>query len=156
MPITVPKVKISVRAETRAARRYEKLVRRSALSAVSALPKKAWLRKAEAYELAVTLASPKQIQRLNKQFRKKDKPTDVLSFPLWQAHPTQASVHMGDICLCPSVARTYAKEQGHSLEQELKVLTVHGILHLCGYDHEADDAEAQRMFRLQERIVAML
>ncbi|MEZ4749963.1 MAG: rRNA maturation RNase YbeY [Bdellovibrionota bacterium] len=106
--------------------------------------------------MAVNLVAPKRIHALNKQYRSKDKPTDVLSFPLWEAHPATGAVHMGDICICPTIARRYAKELGHSLEQELKVLAVHGLLHLCGYDHEVDEAEARRMFRLQNRIVAGL
>ena len=87
MPKSVPKVSISVHAQTAATSKFEKLVRRAARKALQELPKKAWLKKGEAYEVAITLVSPSQIQALNKQFRKKDKPTDVLSFPLWQAHP---------------------------------------------------------------------
>ena len=156
MPKSVPKVSISVHAQTAATSKFEKLVRRAVRKALQELPKKAWLKKGEAYEVAITLVSPSQIQALNKQFRKKDKPTDVLSFPLWQAHPERPLIYMGDLCLCPAVARRYAKELGHSLEQELKVLTVHGILHLCGYDHETNETDAKRMFRLQNRIVASL
>lgn len=113
--------------------------------------KRAILRAAEAAaggsaSMSVTVVSPREIHLLNLRYRGKDKPTDVLSFP-------GIGGELGDVVLCLEIARKQAKEYGGTIEQELQRLTVHGVLHLRGYDHETNEADAKKMFTLQERIL---
>lgn len=91
-------------------------------------------------EVNILLTTDAELQRLNLQFRKLDSPTDVLSFP---------SEDGGDIAISIQRAREQAAEQGHSLLTEIKVLILHGTLHLAGYDHEGDNG---RMERLERRL----
>src|SRR5271157_2580694 len=88
-------------------------------------------------EVNVRIASNRELQKLNRRFRKKDKPTDVLSFST--AMPKLA----GDIAISADIAAANAADIGHSIETELKVLILHGLLHLAGYDHETDNGEMQ-------------
>ena len=83
------------------------------------------------------------MRRLNRQFRHKDKPTDVLSFPSDLSVKSYAKC-AGDLAISIEIARQNAQRLGHSLEEELKVLMLHGVLHLAGYDHESDDGEMAR------------
>jgi probable rRNA maturation factor len=85
-------------------------------------------------EVCLTLVGPDRMRSLNRRFRKIDRPTDVLSFPLSGRRP-RGSGHLGDIVVAPHVAARHARELGHGLERELEFLTVHGFLHLLGYDH---------------------
>jgi probable rRNA maturation factor len=78
--------------------------------------------------------------------------TDVLSFPMDMPETPGEAVTLGDIVISPVVAAEQAKAQGHSIEHEIYVLAVHGLLHIIGYDH-ADKAEEKVMFDLQEKIV---
>ncbi|MBS1814934.1 MAG: rRNA maturation RNase YbeY [Acidobacteria bacterium] len=88
-------------------------------------------------ELSILLADDKQLKQLNKQFRGKNKPTDVLSFPA----PEDMRELAGDLALSIDTAAKQAAEFNHSLDEELRILLLHGILHLSGYDHEADSGE---------------
>ena len=78
--------------------------------------------------------------------------TDVLSFPMDMPQTPGEAVTLGDIVISPVVASEQAKAQGHSIEHEIYILAVHGLLHIIGYDH-ADKAEEKVMFDLQEKIV---
>jgi probable rRNA maturation factor len=78
--------------------------------------------------------------------------TDVLSFPMDMPETPGEAVTLGDIVISPVVAAEQAKAQGHSIEHEIYVLVIHGLLHIIGYDH-ADKAEEKVMFDLQEKIV---
>ena len=102
-------------------------------------------------ELAVRLVAPTEIRRLNRDYRGKDKPTNVLSFPSTVRGDVQPRP-LGDVVICPAVLRREAREQGKTLRAHWAHLTVHGVLHLVGYDHE-DDADARRMER---RVIAVL
>ena len=85
------------------------------------------------------------MRALNRQFRGKDKVTDVLSFPADPSTPLGASrAFMGDIVIAAGVSRRQAREAGHSAQTELRVLALHGLLHLLGYDHESDDGKMAR------------
>jgi probable rRNA maturation factor len=95
-------------------------------------------------QVTVLITSDAAIKRLNKQFRGKNKPTDVLSFP---AHAMAAGV-AGDLAISAETALKQAREQGHPLSTEIKVLMLHGLLHLAGYDHEADNGQMARRERL--------
>ncbi len=85
---------------------------------------------------------------LNRRFRGKNKPTDVLSFPTENLVQNQkTSEEKGDLAISVETARRQAVEQGHSLAVEIKVLILHGLLHLAGYDHETDTGQMQRRER---------
>lgn len=95
--------------------------------------------------VSVLLTSDAEIRRLNRQFRGKNKATDVLSFP---AGGPAAGEIAGDLAISVPTARRQAAGQGHSLAIEIKVLMLHGLLHLAGYDHEADQGQMARRERL--------
>jgi probable rRNA maturation factor len=103
-------------------------------------------------DVSVLLTGDRQIRRWNREFRGKNKATDVLSFP---AIPMEgvASAMAGDLAISVETADKQAKEQGHALAEELKVLVLHGLLHLAGYDHETDDGT---MARVERRLRAKL
>lgn len=106
-------------------------------------------------EVVLTLVGPKTIHNLNKKFRHRNKPTDVLSFPLNQKGP-DGRFYLGDIIICPQVAGKQAKKQGHSLQQEVEILTIHGFLHLLGFEHfegmEEEEARIRPLFIKNYRI----
>ncbi len=89
-------------------------------------------------DLCVAIVSDRRMRALNRQFRGKDYATDVLSFP------AESRGFMGDIVIASGVAKKQAKAAGHSLKTEIRVLTLHGLLHLLGYDHDADDGKMAR------------
>jgi rRNA maturation RNase YbeY len=95
--------------------------------------------------VTVALVPDSRVRRLNRRYRCTDRPTDVLSFP--SGEPGD----LGDIVIAAGVARRQARAAGHSLQAELRVLALHGLLHLLGYDHERD---AGRMARLEARLRA--
>ena len=89
-------------------------------------------------DLSVAIVSDRRMRALNRQFRGKDKVTDVLSFP------SDERGFMGDVVIASGVAKQQAKSAGHSVQTEWRVLALHGLLHLCGYDHEHDDGKMAR------------
>jgi probable rRNA maturation factor len=98
----------------------------------------------------VLLANDKTLRRLNREFRGKDKATDVLSFP---AAAELLGGQAGDLAISLDTAARQAREHGHSLRDEVRVLLLHGLLHLSGMDHEADRGEmAARESVLRERL----
>lgn len=101
-------------------------------------------------EVNVLVTSSAQMRRLNRNFRGKDKATDVLSFPATHNGKVKLA---GDIAISKEIARRNAKSLGHSLETELKVLLLHGLLHLAGHDHEKDQGE---MAAVEQRLRAKL
>jgi probable rRNA maturation factor len=130
--------------------------------------------------VTVCLISDLEIARMNEAFRKKKGPTDVLSFPADRQHRIFASPrkgiytggaehtegteksrgkrearaaerYLGDIAIAPETARRYARKNGRSLSNELRVLILHGVLHLLGYDHETDRGEMDRIERRMRR-----
>lgn len=101
-------------------------------------------------EIEVLLADDRVLQRLNRHFRHQNKPTDVLSFP---AAAEAGSTHMGDLAISLETAARQAEEHGHTLRDEVRVLLLHGILHLRGMDHEVDGGEmAAREAELRRRL----
>ena len=105
-------------------------------------------------DLAIAIVSDARIRALNKRYRRQDRATDVLSFP--SADPRSSSFdprELGAIVIAAGVARRQAREAGHSYAAELKVLALHGLLHLLGYDHH-DPADGGRMVRLERRLRA--
>ncbi len=131
-------------------------------------------------DVTVCLVSDREIARMNEAFRKKKGPTDVLSFPAEKKRRASASRrkkiytegaentegpekrrgkretrtaerYLGDIAIAPETARRYAGKNGRSLSNELRVLILHGVLHLLGYDHETDRGEMDRIERKMRR-----
>lgn len=92
-------------------------------------------------ELSIALVDDEEMAHLNKQYRGIEGPTDVLSFGCDDPCPTPGDepITLGDVVIAPEVAERQAAELGHTIEHELDVLLVHGVLHLLGYDHEAED-----------------
>ena len=84
-----------------------------------------------------------ELRRLNRQFRRKNYPTDVLSFPSETGAPHSAKT-LGEMAISADRALEQSREHGHSLADELKILMLHGVLHLMGHDHEADQGEMAR------------
>jgi probable rRNA maturation factor len=140
---------------------WEQLVRRAAEAAIaeSAFPQLA--QSARPIELSVRLTDNEEVRALNAEWRGKDKPTNVLSFPmleetdLQQANVAGPELLLGDIILARGVCEAEAADKGMSVEQHATHLVVHGTLHLLGYDHheddEASDMEA-REIRALERL----
>ena len=108
-------------------------------------------------ELSVELVGNLRIRRLNSVYRKKDRSTDVLAFPIREAMMPRGvcgpTVMLGDVVVSVPVADRQAKEAGRSVDEELAALLVHGVLHLCGYDHERSRREAVRMFRREHTVL---
>jgi probable rRNA maturation factor len=101
-------------------------------------------------QVSVLLTTDASIRKLNRQFRGKNKATDVLSFP---AQGVGAEKLAGDLAISVATALRQAAQQGHSLSTEIKVLMLHGLLHLAGYDHEADNGRmARRELLLRARL----
>jgi len=101
-------------------------------------------------QVTVLLTTDPAIRNLNRQFRGKNKATDVLSFPAEATFPGLAAEEQmaGDLAICVPTALRQAVEQGHPLGTEVKVLLLHGLLHLAGYDHETDAGQMARRERL--------
>jgi len=101
-------------------------------------------------DVSLLLTSSRQMQVLNRNFRGKDKATDVLSFP---AVKEVASKFAGDLAISVDIAKFNARQLGHSPEEEVRVLILHGLLHLAGYDHETDDGKmARKESRLRNQL----
>jgi probable rRNA maturation factor len=118
----------------------------------------AWLRRVAPSrargDLAIALVSDARIRALNRQFRRIDKPTDVLAFPpTLPLDGSDPSEELGDIVISLQTARRQARNASHSLAAELRVLALHGLLHLLGYDHH-QQADRIRMRRLEARLRA--
>jgi probable rRNA maturation factor len=108
-------------------------------------------------ELCMKLVDEATIAELNQKWMEKSGPTDVLAFPMDELRPGLVNEEpeegvLGDLVLCPAVATKQATEAGHAAPQELQLLTVHGILHLLGYDHAEPD-EHKEMFDLQAKLL---
>jgi probable rRNA maturation factor len=97
-----------------------------------------------AESLGVRFASDRELRRVNRGFRGKDMPTDVLSFPGEESH-------LGDILISVPTARRQAAAAGHPVERELRILLLHGVLHCLGHDHETDQGEMEKLERRLRR-----
>ncbi|NOT96895.1 MAG: rRNA maturation RNase YbeY [Nitrospira sp.] len=106
-------------------------------------------------ELGILFVGDQRMRSLNRQYRGKDRTTDVLAFAMREAPHSSSSV-LGDVVIAVPTAVRQAKEGQRSLDEELTVLLVHGILHLCGYDHERSEKEARRMQRRERMILRSL
>ncbi|WP_062378540.1 rRNA maturation RNase YbeY [Demequina pelophila] len=112
---------------------------------------------ADGAELAIMFIDEPAIEQLHVQWMDLPGPTDVMSFPMDELRPGTAEEPtpaglLGDIVVCPTVAAAQAAKAGHSAEEEMLLLTTHGILHLLGYDH-AEPEEEKEMFALQRQLL---
>jgi len=111
-------------------------------------------------EITVAFVSDREIARWNADYRGKPGPTDVLSFPAAYGarhsaakSSAQGREILGDIAIAPETARRYARKNGRSLANEIRVLMLHGVLHLMGYDHESDNGQMNKIeHRLRRRL----
>jgi probable rRNA maturation factor len=108
-------------------------------------------------DLCLRLVDEAAMETLHVQWMDLPGPTDVMSFPMDELRPGRegsepAEGVLGDVVLCPSIAAKQAREAGHATEEELLLLTTHGILHLLGYDH-ATPEEEKEMFELQRQLL---
>lgn len=106
------------------------------------------------WTIEVVFASQPKMRSLNRAYLKKNRPTDVLSFP--SAEPFWSQGIIGQLVICLPVARSQAKSCGHSIETELAVLAVHGLLHLLGMDHEKSAKDRQAMARWENKLLAQI
>lgn len=91
--------------------------------------------------VSVLVTSSRELRGLNHRFRGKNEPTDVLSFP---GNPALMRDFAGDVAISAEIAAGNARQLGHTAADEIRILTLHGLLHLAGYDHESDDGEMER------------
>src|SRR5262247_4701936 len=106
-------------------------------------------------ELCLVLVCNAEIRKLNAQFRKKDYPTDVLSFPTGEQLPEGMPI-LGDVVISVEKAKAQSKERQRTLNEEVVTLLIHGIVHLLGYDHERSSKDARIMERLEKKIYRTL
>ncbi len=142
---------------------WDDIATRAADAAIRQTPYAAWLNASACIEIAVRLTSDFEVHTLNRQYRDKDKPTNVLSFPMIQpdllesvtANSDDGEVLLGDIVLAHGVCETEAIEREVSLADHATHLIVHGVLHLLGYDHMGD-AEAEAMEAMEQAAMVRL
>ena len=116
------------------------------------------------YEMSLVFTDSETVQQLNRDYRGVDEPTDVLAFYMLPqkeadssfALPPDGVLHLGEVIISYPQAVEQAKEQGHSVEQELALLIIHGILHLLGYDHEQPEEEKRMRGREVELLTKYL
>ncbi len=112
-------------------------------------------------EISVRIVDNASIRELNREYREIDRETDVLSFPLcevgeYEENPATGVCLLGDIVISAEKAHEQAQEYGHSFQREIAFLTVHSMLHLLGYDHEAGGIEAVHMREKEEKVLTEL
>ncbi len=107
-------------------------------------------------DMNVSFVGDRRMRQLNHRFRRKDRSTDVLAFAFREARAphgfNQAAVQLGDVVISLPTAQRQARAAGRSLEEELVALLIHGVLHLCGYDHERSRPEAFRMQKKERQM----
>ena len=114
-------------------------------------------------EISVSFVDNQKIHELNREYREKDRPTDVLSFPMWEKEELSDgsaldghAVTLGDIIISAEKAQAQAEEYGHSIEREITFLSVHSTLHLLGYDHEVSADDEAYMNKKQEEVLVKI
>lgn len=114
----------------------------------------------EKSELSVRLIGDARMRRLNYEYRKRDRTTDVLAFPMRETTLLQGknpkTALLGDVVISLPTAIRQARESGRSIDVELATLLIHGVLHLCGYDHERGPRDAARMSRREARVLQVV
>ena len=138
-------------AHVRGAAEYKPFFSAIRRAAVSALRET----QAEPGELTLVLTDEQGMQDLNRRFAGTEGPTDVLSFPAELDDPSSGVLYHGDVVIGVPIAAAQAERAGHTLETELSLLTVHGVLHLTGHDHVVED-DRRRMWARQSAILELL
>jgi len=111
----------------------------------------------ERSELTISLVGDSEMQRLNAAYRGKDRPTDVLAFAMREGKRAAGDeLVLGDVIISLDTAARQAESRGHSVDEEVTMLLIHGVLHLLGYDHERSPDEARRMKRKERALRAAL
>jgi probable rRNA maturation factor len=105
-------------------------------------------------KISLAFVKKEEIKKLNNKFRKKNKATDVLSFELKEPILNKGAGYLGEIIICPAIVKENAKKFNVSEKSEMLKVFVHGILHLCGYDHEKSEKEAEEMEKKQEKYLS--
>lgn len=141
---------------------WELLAQRAVVAAITHSPYAAFATDQALYEVAVKLTSDEEVHQLNRAYRDKDKPTNVLSFPMVQSdllegtgNTDDGEVLLGDIVLAEGVCASEAAEKGISVSEHATHLIIHGTFHLLGYDH-MEDAEAEAMEALETQSLLSL
>ncbi|WP_242122746.1 rRNA maturation RNase YbeY [Sphingobium sp. Sx8-8] len=141
---------------------WELLAQRAVVAAITHSPYAAFATEETLYEVAVKLTTDAEVHQLNRAYREKDRPTNVLSFPMVQsdllettANTDDGEVILGDIVLAEGVCAAEAAEKGISIADHATHLIVHGTFHLLGYDH-MEDAEAEAMEALETQSLLSL
>ncbi len=106
-------------------------------------------------DLSIVIGSDAFLRKLNLQYRQVDSPTDVLAFPADELDPDTADYYLGDVIISLPRAQEQASSAGHSLQDELQLLVVHGVLHLQGYDHSSP-SDKKKMQSVQDKILKAL
>jgi len=106
-------------------------------------------------DLSIVLTNDAQLQKLNLEFLGIDAPTDVLAFPSVETDPDSGHQYLGDVIISYPMAEAQAAAVGHPIESELRLLVIHGVLHLLGYDH-AEEQEKAVMWSVQEDILVQM
>ena len=107
-------------------------------------------------EVSVKFTSDEEVRELNRTWRGKDKPTNVLSFPMAEETELESAQLLGDVVLAHGICAAEASDKGVAIETHAVHLLVHGTLHLLGYDHETSDADAEEMEETERRALAAL
>ena len=143
-------VKSKAQLESLAERRIVAVLKKA--QAMSALKKKLPPKKLSKTPVVhFSLVSEAQMKKLNRAWRKKNYPTDVLSFSAHEVFYRQG--YLGELVICLPVLKKQAREQGHTPERELDVLLVHGVLHLMGFDHELGPKQAKLMQKWENTLL---
>ena len=154
-PKTTPRITIEIAAPSPRWRRAMPKVEEHAAAAARAALAGAKLPRAKLLELSLVLADDALVRRLNRRWRGKDRPTNVLSFASDEAAADGRALLLGDVVLAYETVAREAGAQGKTLAAHLAHLVTHGVLHLLGFDHQEDD-EAERMERRERRVLARL
>ena len=152
------KVKIYYSDELSLARTHKRLLGTVKNAVIAALTYEKFPYNAE---VSVTFTDNEGIRELNREYRDIDRPTDVLSFPLYdyiggEKPDDEDLAQLGDIVISLERAREQAEEYGHTFQREIVFLTVHSVLHLLGYDHEKSEEDEHDMFARQDEIMEIL
>lgn len=108
-------------------------------------------------ELSILFMDDNEIKELNRDYRKKDRPTDVLSFPMREGDFSDLNPDLlGDVVISLDTAKRQAEERGETLDEELSFLLVHGILHLLGFDHERSAADAKLVTSKEKELLRLI
>ena len=158
----MPLIELGIGPEWSEDQDWQKICEESARAAISVSPHASLLTRGFTTEISVKLSDNDEVQQLNRSYRDKNKPTNVLSFPLVQedllttlSNSDDGEILLGDIILAQKVCEREAEEKNISLADHVSHLIVHGTLHLLGYDHQ-EDAEALLMEELEVKALQTL